>query len=314
MDRRDGTSAAEPVLGDIDGAYATFALGGSNAGIDATTIKRYPAADFKTATDCIQQFGDDSGIKLSGRRAAISVSGAVSGDWFRIARCPWIISARGFGFLFHNDVLVLNDSAAKVWAATTASAVNCKALSTQASPDFNKKGQWLGINFAFGLGAALLVSDGERPLMHLATEAGHAAFNPVGEAERDLHHRLAIGDKPVSWEQALFDQAGQSAVSMSGEMIDTVNNPRNVAEILGSFVGDLILSTGAWDGVVLFGKAPSLLGNPQFQAAYKRRVEMRANFQPQLHAVPQWTVAMPNINLMGAASYLAATVTAPATT
>lgn len=295
MDASTSRSATQ-VLIDIDGEQAKFALGYPDRGIDVTTLRQYRTTDFPTATDCVQRFAQDTGVTLSGKHCAISVSGAVHGDSIRIARCPWIISARGFGYLFQNDVKVLNDSAAKLWAATNSRAVSLRPLGSHAAPDFAKSGQWLGINFETGLGAALLAGGGAGQLVHLATEAGHAAFAPMGDAEKQLASAIAVGTKPVSWERALFETSRQEGSQ----------SQRIVAEILGSFVGDILLSTGTWDGVLLFGRAASILANSENLLAYKKRVEMRANFQLQLRAVPQWAVAGQNLNLVGAACYLTA--------
>ncbi len=294
------------VLIDIDGMQAVFALAGAGGAIDQQSICRYATSDFPTATDCVQRFAQDAGIRLAGSRCAISISGIVHGDAIRIARCPWIVSARGFGYLFQNDVLVLNDSAAKLWAATDFGATRYRPLGAYGPPDFAREGRWLGINFDTGLGAALLVGQADGRLCHVATEAGHTAFTPVNEAERELAARIGGGGKPLSWERALFDRLDNPdrAGTAGGDKMQPV------AEILGSLVGDLILATGAWDGVLLFGKAASLLEKAGLQAAYAKRVEVRANFQLQLRSVPQWGATVANINLVGAARFLQARLSA----
>jgi glucokinase len=280
--------ADRQVLIDIDGVQAQFALGRPGLGLDVSSIKYYQTSGFPTATDCVQRFAQDAGIRLAGKKCAISVSGAVHGDSVRIARCPWIISVRGLGYLFQNDVHVLNDAAAKLWAATDCKSISHRSLGSYSLPDFTKAGQWLGIELEPGVGAALLVNQHNGARSHVATEAGHMAFAPVGDFEKELSAKLAVGNKPVSWEQALMAEIGDRART----------------EILGSFVGDLLLATGAWDGVLLFAKAATLLDNAANVLAYQKRVELRANHQLKLRAVPQWTVKLNNINLAGAARYL----------
>jgi glucokinase len=297
------------VLIDIDGIEARLALAKPGLGLDASTIKTYQTKDFPTATDCVQRFAQESGIRLAGKRCAVSVSGAVHGDSIRIARCPWIISVRGFGYLFQSEVLVVNDTAAKLWAATDSKSITHKSLGAYGLPDFSKPGQWLGIDFAAGLGAALLVNSGDGAGAHVATEAGHMAFAPMGDAEKALAERIAVPGKPVSWEQALFAQADSSGPSALRTGSPSGAGHVSAAEILGSFVGDLLLATGAWDGVMLFGRAATLLENPDQLLAYKKRVETRANHQMKLRAAPQWSVKLNNINLVGAASYLNSRVT-----
>ena len=74
--------------------------------------------------------------------------------------------------------------------------------------------------------------------------------------------------------------------------------------MFGSFVGDAVLATGAWNGVLLFGNAVSLLSGQEQLALFDKRLESRANFQLQLRKLPRWSVTMPNINLVGAARFL----------
>ncbi len=293
------------ILIDIDGLTVYFALMHPDTGLDTSSIIEYKTNNFPTATDCVQHFEKETGIKIAGKKCAISVSGPILGDSIRIARCPWIISARGFGYLFQNEVLLLNDSAAKLWAASDNRISTHKPLGSFGRPDFQKRGRWLGINFDTGLGAAILAGQGGGRFIHIATEAGHMAFAPINEEERMAAAALMIGSKPVSWERTLFDDEGN--ILKNAAMANrTATTQLQMAERLGSFVGDLILGTGSWDGVLLFGRAGALLSNANHLAAYKARVESRAHYQFQLRAVPQWTFQISNINLVGAAQYLTA--------
>jgi glucokinase len=297
------TESLGQVLVDIDGLTARFALSSAASGIASDTIRTYQTKDFPTATDCMQAFARDSGTGLAGKRCAVSVSGSVHGDTIRIARCPWIVSAQGFGYLFQTKVAVLNDSAAKLWAATDPQIRLHKPLGAHDLPDFGKSGSWLGINFDTGLGAAVMVAKADCGMLHVATEAGHMAFAPNSEEEYLLAKALAVGNKPASWERALFGDKSGAAAPNSPELSEAFSQVK-IAERLGSFVGDLIMGTGTWGGVVLFGKAHKLLEDAACLSAYKRRLETRANYSLQLRAVPQWTLDIPDINLAGVRRYL----------
>ncbi len=300
------TEPSKPrVLIDIDGVRASFALTVPGRSDALGLIKEYRTADFPTATDCVMRFAQDAGIILEGMDCAVAVSGALNGDSVRIARCPWIISMTGFRYLFQKPVHFLNDSAALLWAATHVGASSHHPLGPYPLPDFSKGGKWLGINFQSGLGAALLIGRSGSALQHLETEAGHVAFAPVGTAELTLHRNLERIKSPVSWERALFVAADDPAWRDT----PVAENPRLVtthrAEMLGSFVGDMILATGAWDGVLLFGGAVPIVQSAGNLALFDKRVEQRANFQFQLRKVPRWAVNLPNVNLVGASRFLA---------
>jgi glucokinase len=300
-----GTDAAQKyVVIDIDGAEASFALGNPDLSLDAATIRKYRTDSFPTATDCVQGFARDVGITLNGMDCAVAVSGAVSGDSVRIARSPWIISKRGLGYLFQRPVHFLNDSAAKLWASTKASHHTHRPIGAKILPDFANGGKWLGVNYASGLGAALLVSENGSSWTHVETEAGHCAFAPASDIELKLANGLAKTKKPVSWERALFADVHDPAFAGTPVAGDQGQILKLRAEILGSFAGEMILASGAWQGVALFGQAASLLSKEDHVQLFLKRMEMRANFQLQVRAVPCWSVVMPNINLIGAAHFL----------
>ncbi len=296
--------AAQRVLIDIDGARASFALADPGKSTAFHLVREYRTADYPTATDCVMGFARDAGINLEGLDCAIAVSGAVSGDAIRIARCPWIISTTGFGYLFKKPVHFLNDSAAILWAATNVSHSTHRSLGAHSLPDFSGGGKWLGINYQNGLGAAMLAGRDGTNIQHIETEAGHCSFGPVGDNERKLCHNLERVRSPASWERALFTNADDPAWRDTPVANDPKLLIRQRAEILGSFVGDTVLATGAWDGVLLFGNATTLLAGPEQMALFDKRLESRANFQLQLRKLPRWTVTMPNINLVGAAKFL----------
>jgi glucokinase len=297
-------AAKHRVLIDIDGVRASFALTVPGRSGIFSLVKEYRTADFPTATDCVMRFAQDANIILEGLNCAVAVSGAVSGDAIRIARCPWIISARGFGYLFKTPVHFLNDSAAMLWAATHVSSATHRCLGIGPLPDFTRGGKYLGINYQTGLGAALLFGHDGSVLQHVETEAGHTAFAPLGDVERTLCKNLERIKWPASWERALFANADDPAWRDTPVFGDVKLIAAHRAEMLGSFVGDMILATGAWDGVMLFGGAAALVSLPANLALFDKRVESRANFQLQLRKVPRWAVSMPNINLIGASRFL----------
>jgi glucokinase len=292
------------VLIDIDGATANFALGVPGSGLVPGTVKRYKTSDFPTATDCIQGFARDLNVKLNTMRCAVAVSGAVSGDSIRIARCPWIISATGFGYLFQSPVYFLNDSAAMLWGATRIGSTTHRTLGPYSMPDFSKSGKWLGINYDTGLGAALLIGAANGSKVHVETEAGHCAYSSIGPVEQTLEANLGRKKSPVSWERAMFADQDDPVWANTPVFASQSALLKQRAEILGGFVGDTILATGAWNGVFMFGASAALLNNAEHLSLFSKRLETRANFQLQLRNVPRWSVSMPNLNLVGALCYL----------
>lgn len=283
-----GENSARIII-DIDGPTAVFGLCDPYSKLVSASVRTYRTDDFATATDCIQNFARETGTRLAHSDCAISVSGAISGDGIRIQRCKWIISRNGLGYLFQKPAYFLNDSAAKLWASKEVGHMSHRPLNSAQQPDFSTAGKWLGINYESGLGAAILISDDEGNFVHVETEAGHCAFAPVSDDEIALLSELGKQKRPVSWERALFCENATA---------------RQKSAILGSFVGDTIMATGSWSGVLLFGTAADLLSNHENVTVFSERRAARANFQIPLKNIPCWTVRMPHINLVGLARYL----------
>jgi glucokinase len=292
------------VLIDIDGPEISFALGFTKASGRFEGLRTYKTADFPTATDCIMHYAKDVGITLAGSKCAMVVSGAMIGDSVRIARCPWIISITGFRYLFQNTPLVINDTAAMMWAGTQVSPATHSPLRAHGLPSFLGEGKWLAINYFRGLGASVLLHDASGSLVHIESEAGHCGFAPVDDDEQTLNSNLARLKKPVSWERALHAPADDT--SWKGTAIEK-NQAALIgkrAEMLGSFVGDVVLAAGAWSGVLLFKTAANVMKTASNKSLFLNRMEHRANFALQLRNVPVWSVEGDNLNLIGAAIYL----------
>lgn len=293
------------ILIDIDGPEIALAVSSPGEGDRLHQLRTYRTADFPTATDCIMHYAKDVGVTLEGSECAMVVSGAMIGDSVKIARCPWIISITGFRYLFRNTPLVINDTAAMMWAATRVSPMTHRPLGSYGLPNFAEGSKWLAINYFKGLGAAALLCDGTGRFVHFESEAGHCAFSPEDGPEETLWRNLSRLKKPVSWEKILHAAAddGTWRGTEFDNNIQAVSRKR--AELLGSFVGDVILATGTWSGVFLFKTAASIMQTPENVSLFLKRMEARANFSLQLRKVPVWTVEQPDVNLIGAATYLA---------
>ncbi len=288
----------------IDGAEIQFAQSDNHARLVPGSIRKYQTADFPTATDCVMGYGRDMNITLSGRDCAIAVSGAIQGNSIRVARCPWIISTTGFGYLFGRPVLFLNDCAAVLWASIEYNMSTHRAIGAIGTPDYSEGGKWVSVILGGGVGVALLVSNEGHNFYHVETELGHTAFSPGDAVEQKLAENLARSKSPVSWERALTCEASDPAWNGTAIAGNTAQIQNQRVLMLGSFVGDVILSMGAWNGVFLTGKGTAIHSNAAQVALFQKRLFGRANHQSLLRRVPIWDVTMQNMNLLGAARYL----------
>ena len=73
--------------------------------------------------------------------------------------------------------------------------------------------------------------------------------------------------------------------------------------VFGAIAGDLVLTTGAWDGVFLTGGlVPRLLSSLQ-HSGFRQRFEHKGRFSPAMARVPTLANMHPRPGLLGAAAY-----------
>lgn len=301
--------AGDWLLIDIDGAEVNFARSRPNSPTLLSGRRNYASRDFATATDCILRYARDEGIDLRGLTTAIVLSGPVTGDTVRIARCPWIISLTGVGYLVGGRPYALNDSAAKAWADMSHAPLTHRQIGGRAGAPLpnpaGDDGRYIAINVGAGVGATIL-SNRAAAQIHLEMELGHLVFAPVGPVERALYDALERQRGPVSWERALLTPPADpvwSATSLAGQVSGIA---RARAAMLGAFCGDAVLAGGAWTGLLIHGTGAAILSQADLAASFNARFEARAGQAAVVRPVPRWTVAMREENLIGAAQYLQA--------
>jgi len=293
------------LLIDIDGQDVHFATSRKDGSSDLGDRRSYHSRDFITATDCILRYAQDTGIQLRGLMTVVIISGPVVGDTVRIARCPWIISIRGIGYLIDREPFVINDSAAKLWSdleptRNSHTPIGGPAGSTQHGRGM---GRFLAVNFATGLGAALFVRNTDGTF-HVETELGQIGFAPNGDDEKALLQALSKPPAPVCWERALLTGPSDPVWAKAGIGADSRRIATIRAGMLGSFCGDAVLATGAWGGVTLHGNGRDVLSNDALLAIFNERFEGRAAYNSNLRQIPRWRVERPDVNLVGAIKYL----------
>ena len=296
------------LLIDIDGADVQFARCSSAMPTAFTGKRSYSSRAFATATDCLLRYAADEDIALSGLTVAMVMSGPVTGDTVRIARCPWI-SIRGIGYLTRGDPVALNDSVAKAWANFHHSSLSHRLVGGAATalppgPALETK-RYVVINFRVGVGAAIF-STGPDASFHVESEMGHMSFAPENAVERALAAVLERRHAPVGWEAALLCAAMDPTWRDTPLAGDTRAIGLARAGMLGAFCGHAVLAGCTWGGALVHGNGRELLASAEAMAAFNTRFEARAGQTTTMRSVPRWTVTIEQENLVGAALYLKA--------
>lgn len=173
-------------------------------------------------------------------------------------------------------------------------------------------GHRLVVGIGTGFGAAALTADGNL----IETEAGHADLAAVTASERRWLDNLAplgrcaieqvlsgpgllrlhavIAQKPMALHEDL------RAAHAQGEAT-ALRTLTAFSTWLGRTVGNLVLSHGAWGGVVLAGGVLERLGDAFDGQAFRQGFEDKAPFSSDLAAVPVWQVRHPQPALLGLA-------------
>ncbi|GAC1624928.1 MAG: glucokinase [Nevskia sp.] len=173
-------------------------------------------------------------------------------------------------------------------------------------------GHRLVVGIGTGFGAAALTADGAL----LETEAGHANLAAVSASERHWLDNLApLGGLAI--EQVisgpgllrLHQAITRQGLSTHEELRERweKSDPGAVRTFiafstwLGRVIGDLVLSHGAWSGVVVAGGVIARLGPALDHAAFREGFEHRGAFASDLASVPVWLVRHPQPALLGLA-------------
>lgn len=322
---------ARVLLADIGGTNARFALADSAAAMPliVESVREYAVADFPSLGDAAQHYLDaiestaldDAGI----RRGVFAVAGRVEGDQARITNHPWVISrSRTQAALGFDDLQLINDFAAQAMAILLLDSDGVVpvggATAKPVRDGTDRTYAVIGPGTGLGVGA-LIVRDGRA--YPLETEGGHVSFPPGTPEEiailerlsaqfgRVSNERLICGPGLVNIHRALSEIAGEDPGPM--RPVDITERAAQgdlrcmraidvFCAVFGAIAGDLVLTTGAWDGVYLTGGlVPKMLHALQ-HSGFRQRFEHKGRFSSNMAAVPTLAVVHPHPGLLGAAA------------
>ncbi len=292
------------VVADIVGDDVHFALTKPEPKPTLRIIKSYKTANFTTAVDCFAAYARDSKIDLFGRSCCVAVGGAITGDSIRVNRCRWTISIRGLGYIFGKQPHVLNDSTARGWSSLSYSATTHRSIAVNGEPSFDRPGQWSSVNFDTGIGAAMIAAASNREVTLHNSEAGFLGFTPETSLEREFLAYLGKSVPRVTWEIALTTGSEHPVWGAIG-IVGSREVALARAAMLGSFAGEVALALASWSGLFLHGNCAKLLSASHLIQAFNTRFEDKGYYRANMRNMPRWLVEMENVNLRGAAQYVA---------
>ena len=319
-------NACRSLLADIGGTNARFALADCDAAAPLLddSVREYAVADFPSLADAARHYLDQTGAKA--QHGVFAVAGRVDGDEARITNHPWVISlARTRDALGFKDLKLVNDFAAQAMAVSLLTPTDVVVIGgAQWSPaPLSAPRTYAVIGPGTGLGVGgLVIRDGRR--YPLETEGGHVSFPPGTPEEIEIlehlsaqfgrvsNERLICGPGLVNIHRALSEIAGEdpgplqpadvTALAAAGDL-RCMRTLDVFCAVFGAIAGDLVLTTGAWDGVFLTGGlVPKLLTHLQ-HSGFRQRFEHKGRFSAAMARTPTLAIMHPRPGLLGAAAF-----------
>jgi glucokinase len=127
----------------------------------------------------------------------------------------------------------------------------------------------------------------------------------MDEEEDQLLQALRRRYTRVTWEHVLTLPLEDPAWSEISGMRQRDKSQNMRAAAAGTFVGDVLLEVGAWNGVVLMGVLSRELNRPTAMQHFSARFRDKRPFHRLLSVAPQWILLEDDVQLKGAAAMVA---------
>jgi glucokinase len=318
------------LVADVGGTHVRFGIAVSDDQIIRVhCVRRYAVRAHESIAHAARHYRSATpGIPSSLDRAAVAVAGRVDQDQVQLTNSAWSFSARALSESQQFQQLrVVNDFEAVGHAVGALRAADLQPIGAQrlALPMTQGVCAIVGVGTGLGVGGVI----GNRgTLSVLASEGGHASFAPTSEVSIEVlrwlrkkygrvsAERVLSGSGLANLYLALCEIAGQHVPELSAAEITTRAGNGSDAncieavglfcEVLGAFAGDLALTLGAWQGVLISGAMLQHFDRATLERRVRAGFEYKGRFNPAMRTIPVETIAHPHVELLGAARLLAA--------
>jgi glucokinase len=323
-------SAVLGLVADVGGTHIRFGIavrGPESSALDVHCVRRYAVRAHESIAHAAQHYRSETpGVPAALSRAAVAVAGRVDRDQVQLTNSAWSFSARALSEAQHfKDLHIINDFEAVGHAVGALRAEDLEPIGPQRVSLPMSQGVCAIVGVGTGLGVGGVIANAGT-FSVLATEGGHASFAPSSERGIELLRWLRKKYGRVSAERVLSG-AGLANIYQALCEIEGVNKPELSAaevttgatagtdahcveavglfcELLGSFAGDLALTLGAWQGVLISGAMLQHFDRPTLERRVRSGFEYKGRFTPAMRGVPVETISHPHVELLGAARML----------
>lgn len=292
----------------IDGENVSFAIPADAGGPRLADVRRFKTSEFPTFTDALQSYARSMAITTDGLNFGLAVAGISKGDVITFANCRWYVSVSGLKAFLRQDPFIINDFAATAWSLTCLDEAATTRIGPLPAKRVPEGGRFVVVGTGVGLGIATIAVRRDGSVGAFESEGGHSSFSPQTLTEDALLAGLRKKFGHVSFERVLShhglehiyawlaEQEGKSRPATAAHAI-LANAARRhdplaldaaalFADVLGSFVGNAVLSASAWDGVFLTGEMVGTLLPVLEQSNFRNRMNGKGRMARALEKVP----------------------------
>ncbi len=304
-------------------------VGGTNIrlsrveGNQLADIQRYKCAGFATIVDAIQHYFNtykehqfDAGC--------IAIACPTDSDWIAMTNHDWQFSVKETTQALELTTLeVINDYTAIAMCLPALTDEQVFLLGGQ-----QPKQQHTKAVFGPGTGLGVAILEHVEDKWHaLDGEGGHVDFAPTNQQELIVWEYLNKTQGRASLEEVLsgrglcnlyhaladshqveasdVEPSDVTAMALEGSCPAASAALSVFCSALGSYAGNLALTAGALGGVYIAGGIASRFVDYLEQSGFRQAFEAKGRFQTYLEPVPTYLITEPDHGLIGAAAYLA---------
>ncbi len=313
------------LVADIGGTNIRLAITEHN---DITDIISYQCADFSSLIDVIRHYLTEKQLTSASINACLAIACPADDDLISMTNLPWQFSQKELkNDLNLNSLTLINDYTAIAMAIPLLT--DEQKIKVGGGKALPKKPIAI-CGPGTGLGVANLVSIDNR--WHcVGGEGGHTDFAPVDELDIKILQYLKTFKKRVSYEQLLsgygLEQIYQALVAIRGKNLSAASETKLTAKdistqalsgscpiceqalsqfckVLGSFAGNLALTTGSFGGVYIAGGIVPRFVDYVKSSGFRERFETKGRMSHLNINTPTYIITESQPGLIGAAAYL----------
>ncbi len=315
------------LVADIGGTHARFGLSPA-PGLVVTDVRVMRCVNHAHLHEAAQAYLDGlagAGRAQRPRRACFAIAGPVTGEPVRMTNHPWVIArAQVSAALGLAELTLLNDFEATALALPALGPADTTAIGP--STPANAQLPMAVIGPGTGLGVALCVPTDGRWLA-VATEGGHSTAVAADDFEAEVLRRVRSDFEHVSAERllsgiglpvlyrAIAQMHGAEVLDLSAEQITrgALEDSDAVCaatldtffSMLGTFAGNVALTSGARGGVFIAGGIAQRLADRLARSRFRERFEAKGRYESYMSAIATRLITAPHGALIGAARAIA---------